>query len=326
MSAVRQSVVLGATLALLPSGGCKEEGSASTSPPASASASVSAAVSASAAVVACDEPCLSIERCEAGKCVPSCPEGQVYVPATGEKGFTMGQGKAHEPDRAHTVVLTKPFCMDSTEVTVAAYRKCQDAGKCTEPELRDINANSRPWYKRDKHPVNQVHYRQAKAYCEHIGGSLPTEAQWEWAASHGDGRKYPWGNDEPTCETGHADFTPNGSPQSDPAGDVGCHGGGTSEVGTHEKGASVWPDGEIHDLGGNVWEWNLDCFVPYPKEKVVDPLPTKNPALGDDCFVFSLRGGGWNRSKFGLRPRVRAGSKWKYQVPGLGFRCVTNPE
>ena len=77
---------------------------------------------------------------------------------------------------------------------------------------------------------------------EYRGEALPTEAQFEWASGHGDGRKYPWGDTEPSCEL--ADFTPGGSPHLDPAGDVGCHGGGTSEVKAHPKGKTTWPDGE----------------------------------------------------------------------------------
>ena len=238
----------------------------------------------------------------------------------------MGRGEPGEPDQSHIVVLTQPFCMDATEVTVAAYRECHRKGFCSEPELRDINSNYRPAYARLDHPLNMVNWMQARAYCEYRGQSLPTEAQWEWAAGQGDGRLYPWGDTEPDCLNNLADMTPGGSPQSDPAGNVGCHGGGTSRVRAHPLGTSSWPAGDLYDLGGNVWEWTDDCYLPYPATVQVDPNPQENPALDGECYVRSLRGGGWNRSYAALQVAFRAGSRRTYTVPGLGFRCVRNPQ
>lgn len=282
-----------------------------------------------AAVGGCSPSCDSLQRCDVSgaepRCVSACPKGTVYIPPTGPAGFEMGQGAPGSDDQKHQVVLSKAFCMDVTEVTVAAYRDCVTAGKCTVPQLRDANANYREEYDRPNHPVNMVNYKQSQAYCEAQGKSLPTEAQWEYAASRGDGRKYPWGNEpEPTCENGLADFTPGGSPHEDPAGDVGCHGGGTSEVKAHPLGKISWPDGDLYDMGGNVWEWTLDCFVPYPRGSVTDPQPSSHPNLKGGCYVYSLRGGGWNRSTYALRTFARAASKLTYRVPGLGFRCVKN--
>jgi formylglycine-generating enzyme required for sulfatase activity len=237
----------------------------------------------------------------------------------------MGRGSEGAVDRAHVVVLSHPFCMDQTEVTVAAYRRCVERGACTVPQLNDQNSNYRPEFDRPKHPINMVNWMQAKQYCEAHGQALPTEAQWEWAAGHGDGRKYPWGDQpEPTCENGTADFTPGGSPKTDPAGNVGCHGGGSSEVGAHPNGKTTWPAGDIHDLAGNLWEWTADCYLPYGAGPVTDPSPQEHPELKGDCYVRALRGGGWNRSITALQPRLRAASKRTYRVPALGFRCVRN--
>lgn len=302
--------------------GASLPGSASAQPPAPPPA---ASASSEAKPSACAVACASIERCEAGKCVPNCPAGEIYVPATGPEGFVMGRGRQGELDQKHKVVLTRPFCMDETEVTVRAYRECVEAGKCTVPQLNDRNSNYRPELERPDHPLNMVNWEQSVAYCEFRGKSLPTEAQFEWAAGHGDGRKYPWGNEEPTCESGHADFTPGGTPQTDPAGDHGCHGGNTSPVKAHPKGGSAWPAGVIHDLGGNLWEWTKDCFLPYPADEQIDPSPQQHPKLQGECYVRALRGGGWNRSKQAMDPAWRGGSKKTYRVPGLGFRCVRNP-
>ncbi len=285
-------------------------------PTASATATASAATTAVAtasAAARCEPGCHSIERCEAGRCVPACPSGEVYVPATGPEGFVMGGLGDGAMDRAHPVILSKPFCMDATEVTVKAYRACVEAGKCEAPRKWGQWIN---YPDLAEHPVNKVHFAQAQSYCAFRDMSLPTEAQWEWAATGGDGRAWPWGNDTPTCE--HADFTPGDL--RGPASNDGCHGGGTSPVATHPKGDRIWPSGRIHDLAGNVWEWCLDNLRPYSGITETDPLHMDRV---EDVHVN--RGGGWNRSHVGIRAQFRGGSVADYQVPALGFRCVRNP-
>jgi len=305
--------------------GCRKAKGSPKQSVAAPSASAAPAPTARSAAKACSPACNSIEHCDSGRCVPHCPEGEVYIPATGPDGFMMGRGKPGEFDQKHKVVLTHPLCMDQTEVTVAAYRRCVEAGHCTIPQLRDINSNYRPAYHRDKHPVNMVNWMQATAYCKSRGQALPTEAQFEWASGHGDGRTWPWGNKPaPTCDNHFADFTPGGAPKSDPAGDVGCYGGDTSPV-KSLKGIDRWPDGDLYEIGGNVWEWTADCYVAYPSTPQVDPSPQSHPRLHGDCYVRSLRGGGWNRSDHSMHPWVRAASKRTYRVGGLGFRCVRDP-
>jgi formylglycine-generating enzyme required for sulfatase activity len=273
--------------------------------------------------------CLDIERCDAehGRCAPGCPAGEVYVPPTGPDGFTMGRGveryafgsrATHNPghgiaDRPHRVVITRPFCMDATEVTVAAYAKCVDGAGCTAP---GILTHWKVFPDKPDYPVNMVHWKQARHYCESVGEALPTEAQWEWAASGGDGRKWPWGDTPPTCA--EADFT--AADLSAPACDCGCDGGGASPVGTHPSGDKEWPSGHIHDLAGNVWEWCLDNYAPYGVAPETDPVRRTNE---DAAHV--VRGGGWNRSAAGLQTWFRGTAVVDYQKPALGFRCVRNP-
>lgn len=238
----------------------------------------------------------------------------------------MGDGRPGEKDQKHTVVLTQPFCMDAHEVTARDWERCMKEKGCTSPQEGDVNSTTRDDFERLDHPINMVNHKQVTYYCKAHDQALPTEAQWEWAASGGDDRRFPWGDEEPTCQNAYADFTPGGSPKSDPAGDVGCHGGGPSQVGAHPKGATKWSAGTLFDMGGNVWEWTSDCFLPYPPGKVTDPHPVAHPYLEGGCRVWALRGGGWNRSHHGLQVRYRAGSQWTYRVGGLGFRCVRNVE
>jgi formylglycine-generating enzyme required for sulfatase activity len=232
----------------------------------------------------------------------------------GAKGREVGKGHLANSDRRHRVVLTRPFCMDETEVTVAAYKACVDAGNCVTPKIAEVRAN---YPKKPDHPVNEVAWDKAKAYCDARGQSLPTEAQWEWAATGGDGRKWPWGNDFPvSCE--FADFTIG--PLVSPGGDSGCHGGGSSPVKAHPRGNKVWPGGVLYDLAGNVWEWCLDTYEPYASADARDPL-VQDPSK----VVHVVRGGGWNRSVRGIQAAFRGAAIDSYEVGALGFRCVRNP-
>ena len=332
-----------ASSASAPSGAESASPAASSAPIPSASASAPAGPCAGAEplakrclgkqVVSCHEgeakverQCLSIERCEAGDCVPACPEGEVYVPPTGPEGFVLGTGKVAFAfgkftesrrglsigDTRHRVVLTQPFCMDATEVTSKSYGECVDNGGCEKPGTLTAWGTFR---KKPEHPINMTDHMMADYYCHTRKQELPTEAQWYWAATGGDGRSYPWGNEPPDCE--RADYTQGDL--SSPAGDFGCRGGGPSPVGTMPKGDKEWPAGRIHDLGGNVWEWMLDPYLPFAADKVSDPLPTKV------TMMYVIRGGGWNRSALGIRTDMRGGEPADYKVPGLGFRCVRNP-
>jgi formylglycine-generating enzyme required for sulfatase activity len=133
-------------------------------------------------------PVPSLAVTEAGQVWVSPMNGaeMAYVPA-GE--FIMGsdEGRANERP-AHTVYLDA-FYIDKTEVTNAQYRKCVEAGACSQPY-------DTGWYNdpnRAEHPVGWVDWNQANAYCQWAGKRLPTEAEWEKAARGTDGRTYPWG-------------------------------------------------------------------------------------------------------------------------------------
>ena len=227
----------------------------------------------------------------------------------------MGQRPAGTglSDTPHQVVLTQPFCMDATEVTVRAMGQCVTAGACEAPAAPN---RYKTYPAQLEHPVNQVTWHMARRFCAWQRKNLPTEAQWEWAATGGQRIDYPWGSDRPTCE--HADFTDG--PIDHPAGDFGCHGGGPSPVGSHPRGDRILPTGRLHDLAGNVWEWVEDAYLPFTAEPATDPI------AGKETGMHVVRGGGWNRSGAGIRAWFRGGAVTNYAVPGLGFRCVRNPK
>ena len=118
-----------------------------------------------------------------------CPPGTVWVPPTGDAGFRMGKGTRG----AHSVVITHGFCMDVGEVTVRQYTACVTEGACKEPWKADPYSM---YPARLDYPVNLVSWPKAKQYCAWTGERLPTEAEWEWAATGPEQSKYPWG-DEP---------------------------------------------------------------------------------------------------------------------------------
>ena len=130
-----------------------------------------------------------------------------------------------------------PFRIDRTEVTVAQYRECVNAGRCPEPDTGNGDTVCN-WKKtdRDNHPINCVDWFQAKFYCEWTGKRMPTEVEWEKAARGADARVYPWGSDWS-------------------AGKANVSSKGTVPVGSYPPGAS--PYGAL-DMAGNVWEWVSD--------------------------------------------------------------------
>ncbi len=136
-----------------------------------------------------------------------------------------------------------PFALDRTEVTVAAYAVCVDAGVCRAPPHRGWRRRSRANY-----PVVGVRWDDANAYCTWQERRLPTRWEWAWAARGRDeGRTYPWGEASPTCDRAWKIYAPKFD-----HGAQGCSTAALLPVGSLPKGQSR--DGVL-DLVGNAWEW-----------------------------------------------------------------------
>lgn len=193
-------------------------------------------------------------------------------------------------------IIVKEFHIDKFEVTNKEYHEFVTAENHRPPSYWENG--SFPQDKAD-HPVNMVSWFDAKQYCKWKKKRLPTESEWERAARGNDDKRFPWGNkfDLKKLNT------------------MGIH-GGTTPVGTFAEGKSPYG---IFDMSGNVQEWTLDSYKPYPENTYEDT------DFGERFKV--VRGGGWGGiGHYASEVYVRAAYR-NYAPPGgtyddVGFRCA----
>ena len=229
---------------------------------------------------------------------------QVLVPAG---TFRMGRddGPAHEMP-LRVVTISRDFWIDRTEVTVAQWQACVDAGTCNAALASDTGERGAcNWKsKRDTdHPMNCVGSPGAQAYCAWTGGALPTEAQWEYAARGEESRIWPSGT-EPKC----VDLVWSGPGT--------CVSHYTEPVATRPRDVSVFA---VHDMGGNVREWTRDFYAPDAYGR----LPAKDPVQRAVTRYRVSRGGAYlDRNTNNLRASFRHRTFSDVRQPHNGFRCV----
>ncbi len=235
-------------------------------------------------------------------------------------GGTFLQGNTslsadYEETPAHNVTVPS-FQMMQTVVTCAEYAACVLDGACAEPHVAVVgdsalaNCNWLVWG-RDDHPVNCVYVWDAEAYCAWLGGRLPSESEWEYAArSLGKDNEYPWGSAAPTCDYA----VMNDTDTTD-----GCDLGHTWPVCSKPLGNT---EQGLCDMAGNVEEWLADCFY---ADYVGAPTDGSAWIVGD-CEDQVLRGGCYKSSTNTTRTRARGYNPSYGRGEIIGFRCAKDAE
>ena len=177
----------------------------------------------------------------------------------------------------------KPFFISKYPVTNLEYEEFDRSHSKRRDQFSD----------QDDQPVVDISWDEAVQYCQWLSEQtgedyrLPTEAEWEFAASGGTQRLYPWGNEEPGPEL--ANYYHKSKLRK------------TTPLGAYIKGKT--PEG-LFDMAGNVWEWCADW---YDERK---------------CWRV-VRGGSFiNNSQINLRCACRYGYDPRNRLFTLGFRVV----
>lgn len=287
-------------LALLPAFSPALSGCDSPSSPAAPDASPSAITSAPAPIASGGSPAASESAAAADASAPdamllstaapgaadraTCPAGMKKI-----EGGVFWVGTDYDMDEAprHQWAV-KSFCMDETEVTVAAYQACVQEGKC-QATHKQGGCTAHAKQDLSKHPVNCVDWNQADAACKAWGKRLPGEHEWEFAACGGpERRRFSWGADDPEGRSCY----------NKPS---------TCPVGSYAAGAFG-----LHDMSGNLWEWTGSWFGSYPDEPETGSLKVYRGGS------YSRRYPRWMRT--GLRNRFKPGEFGAH----LGFRCAAD--
>ncbi|MEO6393579.1 MAG: SUMF1/EgtB/PvdO family nonheme iron enzyme [Pyrinomonadaceae bacterium] len=269
----------------------------------------------------------------AGLSVPSGSGKMVMIPGgTFVQGATGG-GFAYDNESPAELVELPAFRIDRNLTTNAEYQEFIDAGGYQRAEywseagwaLREKENVTEPLYYIQRtsgygirlmfdddislpdHPISGISWYEAEAYARFRGKRLPTESEWEKAASWdpktNEKRRFAWGNAEPTAS--RCNFN-NGV-------------WGTSPVGTHTVGESA--DG-IQDMTGNVWEWTSTEFAGHPG---FHPFPY--PEYSQEWFDGDhrvLKGGSWATRAPILRTSFRNFFRRNFRIGFAGIRLAAD--
>ena len=211
-------------------------------------------------------------------------DGLRYVwipPGNVTTGCSPGDKECYEDEYpTRKVILTRGFWLGQTEVTQASFEQIMEFNPSVF-EGRDL-------------PVEMVTWNDADEYCRTVGGRLPTEAEWEYAARAG------------TTASRYGDL-----------GDVAWY-WGNSDFSTHPVGKKKPNAFGLYDMLGNVVEWTHTWYTVQHNQENINPT---GPTTLEEFKV--LRGGGWwddpDLVRASYRSRIEPGDT-DYNI---GFRCVS---
>ena len=205
--------------------------------------------------------------------------------------FQMGSAKGQKDEQPVHEQTIAGFWMYRHAVTVAQYRKFCEAAKRPMPAAP-------PGGHLDTHPIVNVSWNDAVAYCEWAKVRLPTEAEWEYAARGGKQLEY-------GTSTGLLDHT---------LASFGGKNKGTRPVGSYPPN----PFG-LHDMAGNACQWTGSVRQPYPyrsDDGREDPKANGARAVRGGCMLGSA-----DQARAAYRDNDLRGAA----NPCLGFRCAMKP-
>ena len=255
------------------------------------------------------------------------PEGEFFIGSLG------ADPDADEDEKPGRTLYLDAFWIDMTEVSNSMFAKfTQDSRYLTDAEVHGWGwvYSGDAWEELEgadwrhpkgpgsdiiqlmNHPVVQVSWNDAAAYCRWAGRRLPSEAEWEKAARGVDGNIYPWGNDFNRAGLNSCDvncvFT-----WADKDYDDGYT--STAPVGSYPDGAS--PYGAL-DMAGNVVEWVLDWY----SDSYYSTAPSQNPQGPNSGEERGLRGGSYGSYPVDYRSTRRFGLSPETRASFTGFRCA----
>jgi formylglycine-generating enzyme len=230
----------------------------------------------------------------------------VWIPAGVFKMGCVAADRYCQDDEKpqHEVKITKPFWITRTEITVSAYGRFTNANGLQMPKPTLTN----PKWRYTEHPISKVNWAEAEAYCKWAGGSLPSEAQWEYAARGGvNDQIYPWGNT----------YDPKLANTLNTKGHDKTKFPETLPVKTFLDNPNKF---DLFDVAGNVREWTRDTYNPRAYQRpsgVADPVE-----LGDGKEKVARGGsfdGGMKDVRLSGRDHLDPVKEASNQT---GFRCV----
>jgi formylglycine-generating enzyme required for sulfatase activity len=259
-----------------------------------------------------------------GEVRTSAIDGLKYVwvpPGTFTMGCSPGDNECYDFEKPTNLVsISKGFWLAQTEVTVGAYKRfASAAGRQMPPEPSLEGRPLNPGWSDESLPIVEVTWDDAQAYCRWVGGRLPTEAEWEYAARAGStAARYDllddiaWFADNSGAQHLDSQSLWKKDTQADFQKLLNQNGNNMHAVGQKRANALG-----LFDMLGNVWEWEGDWWDPRYYRNIPPQDPT-GPTNGTERI---MRGGSWMGGVRDIRVSLRNRRIPSDKDIDLGFRC-----